>query len=216
MSLDCSRGSLVGDAFDNIRIQRSLQQIFTGCTHIFFQSISFFLKDINKGLSNDFPFPFGIGNTLEQSQESLGCIDTTQINATIFPHSFQYTGCFVLAQTSIVHHDGMESISNRTRHQHGSHRGIHASTDGTQNVSFRADHEFDLFHKVVRVLRHDPILWCLGYVYHKVLDEGSSEGRVGNLRMKLNAPNALLGVLHRDEFRIFRLGHRYKVLWQCF
>mmetsp|Transcript_18143 Transcript_18143/g.45114 ORF Transcript_18143/g.45114 Transcript_18143/m.45114 type:complete len:300 (-) Transcript_18143:144-1043(-) len=124
----------------------------------------------------------------------------------VVTHTFQTVLCFVLSQASVVHHDGMESISDGLSHEDGSYGRINTTTHGSHHVAVS-----NLFANVCNeflcVICHHPILLGTSNLNAEILQNVFPERRVSDFRMELQSPHALFQVLDCHEFSVVGPGN---------
>mmetsp|Transcript_13940 Transcript_13940/g.23167 ORF Transcript_13940/g.23167 Transcript_13940/m.23167 type:complete len:344 (-) Transcript_13940:148-1179(-) len=206
MSLDRCRWSLVGNALNDVRVQRSLEKPVT-VEALGFNLFGFLLEDMDKSGSNDLALLFWVSNSLQETQESVCRINASQVDPTIFTHALQNILGLILTQATIVNHDSMETITNGPCHQDSSDSRVHTSTDGSHHMPCWSHLFADFCDKLIGIVCHDPVWDRTSNTNHKILQQILSEWRVSDFRVKLKTPEALLQVLDSDKLSVIGSGN---------
>mmetsp|Transcript_36144 Transcript_36144/g.61620 ORF Transcript_36144/g.61620 Transcript_36144/m.61620 type:complete len:405 (+) Transcript_36144:570-1784(+) len=212
MSFDSGTWTLVRNTLNNIRIKSSLEQeITSSCISLNF--LCLLLEDVDECPTNDLTFLFGIGNTLEQIQESIFGINTSKVDMAVISHSLENIHGLILSQASIIYQYRMESIPDGPCHQNGGHRRINATTHSTNYMSIRTNFSANLLNEFVGIIRHDPVLLRFGDGDYEVFKNILAKGRVCHFWVELQSPHLGRDVFNSDKVSIRCPGHCLEPSW---
>src|SRR5882724_3612247 len=107
MAFDYLRRPLYRNRFDYIRIQRSLNQKID-----ITDFVCLFLKYFDELVSDDFSFPFGIGDTGKFTEETFTRGDTDYIQLHLFAKTFENLVKFVFSQQTIIDKYTGQTVTN--------------------------------------------------------------------------------------------------------
>ena len=100
--------------------------------------------------------------------------------------NFLHHAGFASAQHAVVDENARELIADGFVNQRGGHAGIHAAAQA-EDDAFLADLGADLFHRLVDVTAHRPVLAAAADVVDEVGDDFLAARRVRDFGMKLQA-----------------------------
>ncbi len=74
----------MGNGFDNIGVERALGKEFHADA-AGFNGVRFLLENIDKGMSDNFPFFFRVVNACQFIEKKFACVHIFQIQIKVFP-----------------------------------------------------------------------------------------------------------------------------------
>ena len=205
---------LVGDALDDVGVQRALQQEVAGMAELSLDLVSLLLEHIDEGGANDFPLLLRIGHPLEQAEEPIGRVHALEVDPAVPPEALQHRLCLVLAEAAVVHQDGVEAVSYGLLHEDGGDGRVDPPADGPDDVTGWPHLLPHLLDELLGIVRHDPVLLGPGDAYDEVAQHVLPALGVRHLGMELQAPHPLVQVLHGDELGVLGSRHVPEALGQ--
>mmetsp|Transcript_35097 Transcript_35097/g.69154 ORF Transcript_35097/g.69154 Transcript_35097/m.69154 type:complete len:514 (+) Transcript_35097:40-1581(+) len=205
--LDGGRGSLVGNGFDHVRVERPLEQVVAGFSRLGDDGRGFLLENVDEGPPDDLALPLRVRDPRQPVQKYLAGVHALEIDAAALPEAFVHLLRLVLAETAVVHHDGVEAIPDRLLQEEGRHARIDAAGDRPQHVSRRAHLETDPLNKLRRVVPHDPVLGRGAHPHDEIAEDVLPLRTVRHLRMELQPVHLPLRMFDDHVLRIVRGRH---------
>ena len=202
MALDhrCRRRS----AFDNIRIQRSLDQEIH-CADFF----RFRLKDPNKFFPNNLAFALRFRYAGDSLQKTLGGIDMHQIDMKLVAESPNDLLRFIFAHEAVIDEYASQLVADRPMHQYRRHRRIDAARQTAQDF-FIPNLLPNFRDRNIDKRTHIPVALTAANAKQEVFQQSRSFPRVHHFRVELHAVQTLAVIRHRRRRRIGRIGDHVK------
>src|SRR5215472_11119966 len=198
--------------FDDIGIQGALYQPLDA-TFLLFNAMSFFVKNLDELVADDFSFSLGIGHSPELAQKALGSVYCDHLQPQLISQAALHLFELVPAQNAIVNKyagqpGSARVIAQRAVHQSCSNRRVDAARESTDRAA-SADCPANAGDSFLNEALRRPVRFRTADVQHKVTQNVSSERGVMNFGMKLYRPHLALGIFDCRN-RAGRLGGQAK------
>ena len=213
MSFDCCAGSLEANALNDIGVESTLKQPldasfrFRTLRLLFFSGSldlrSLFFENVDEGVTNDFALLLRIFDTVEPLQEAVRGVNDGQVHAEILVEHLVNLLSLVLAKDTVVDHDSVESnaiqpgipksigtsspVTDSLVHQLRSDATVDTTTNGADNTSLGSADGPDTLNLLADELLHGPVGRALANIKDELANDFLAAGRVGNLRVELDA-----------------------------
>src|SRR6202521_2989701 len=206
MGLDGSRRPFDGDGFDDVGIERALdQKSYFTAGFAALEFLRFFAEDGDEFTPNAPALFFGIRDPLELSEKTVGSIHSNDMEAKPIAEHVQRLFEFVFAQHTGVNEDVGEPVAHGAMHEHGGHRRIHSAAKrakGAARPPLFANRSGGLLDKS----RAAPLLLGFAHAEKKISQDFRSLLGVSYLRMEFHRIDLAFGVFHGSN-GIFRCSH---------
>ncbi len=130
VGLDGGRRPLEGNAFNDVRVQGPLGQVFDPA-----QLFGFRRKDADKFVADAAALLLRVGDPFQFIQEVHGGVHVNQVQVMVLPKQVKDFLGFAFAQQAVVHEDAGQAVADGPVHQYRGDRGIHPAGQGADHLA---------------------------------------------------------------------------------
>mmetsp|Transcript_21332 Transcript_21332/g.63931 ORF Transcript_21332/g.63931 Transcript_21332/m.63931 type:complete len:420 (+) Transcript_21332:678-1937(+) len=197
---------------NHVGVQRPLHQELALVVDRLLELVAERLEDLDELAANCLALVLRVGQALEPRHHRRDVVDARDGQVQVVLKRVHHALTLVEAQQPIVDKHAVQTVAQDLVHERRGHGGVDAAGECADGVVIRANLRLNLPKRLVEHLLHRPVGGEARNVGQEVLDHVKAAVGVHHLGMELEAKEAALRVLNRDDSALLALRDALEAL----